>query len=359
MLGAAVLGVLVEAALPRRLRYRVQAVLAGRRPGRRRGRHRLRRDAASGSSTASPAGSSPRARWPSTGRPWSAGRWCWSSRSSACCSSPSGHLEGGVLSFAGQAAALPGTEAEREASTRGLEHTEVFPLMLFAVAGMMLFPASNDLLIMFVALEVLSLPLYLLCGLARRRRLLSQEAAMKYFILGAFSSGFFVYGLALVYGYAGSMGFAEIANAVAGRTSGNWLLLTGMGLMAVGPAVQGRRRAVPVLDPGRLPGRADRGHRLHGRRHEGRGLRGPAAAVLRRLRRRALGLAAAVLGRRHPDHAGRLGGGADPDRRQAPAGLLLDRARRLHARRLPRRPLARRHRQRRDLARCRPCCSTW
>src|SRR6478735_4404706 len=101
-------------------------------------------------------------------------------------------LEGGVSAFAGQAAALPGTEAERQASTRGLEHTEVFPLLMFAVAGMMLFPTANDLLTLFVALEVLSLPLYLLCGLARRRRLLSQEAALKYFLLGAFSSGFFL-----------------------------------------------------------------------------------------------------------------------------------------------------------------------
>ncbi|MGI9157127.1 MAG: NADH-quinone oxidoreductase subunit NuoN [Marmoricola sp.] len=143
-------------------------------------------------------------------------------------------LEGGVLSFAGQAAALPGTEAERQASTRGLEHTEVFPLMLFAVSGMMIFPAANDLLTMFVGLEVLSLPLYLLCGLARRRRLLSQEAALKYFMLGAFSSGFFVYGIALVYGYAGSMGFAQISDAVSSRTSGGVLLLGGMGLMAVG-----------------------------------------------------------------------------------------------------------------------------
>ena len=114
------------------------------------------------------------------------------------------HLDGGVTAFAGQAAALPGTEAERQASTKGLEHTEVYPLMMFAVGGMMLFPASNDLLTMFVALEVLSLPLYLLCGLARRRRLLSQEAALKYFLLGAFSSGFFLYGIALVYGYAGT-----------------------------------------------------------------------------------------------------------------------------------------------------------
>ncbi len=143
-------------------------------------------------------------------------------------------LEGGIMSFAGQASALPGTEAERQASTRGLEQTEVFPLMLFAVAGMMLFPASNDLLTMFVALEILSLPLYLLCGLARRRRLLSQEAAMKYFMLGAFSSGFFIYGIALVYGFAGSMNLGDISEAISGRIGGQTLLLGGIALMSVG-----------------------------------------------------------------------------------------------------------------------------
>ncbi len=76
--------------------------------------------------------------------------------------------------FAAQAAAVPGSPEEREGLLAGISHTEVYPLTLFAVGGMMLFPAANDLLTMFVALEVLSLPLYLLCGLARRRRLLSQ-----------------------------------------------------------------------------------------------------------------------------------------------------------------------------------------
>jgi NADH-quinone oxidoreductase subunit N len=144
------------------------------------------------------------------------------------------HLEGGITAFAGQAAALPGTSAEREASTRGLEHTEVFPLMMFSIGGMLLFPASNDLVTMFVALEILSLPLYLLCGLARRRRLLSQEAALKYFMLGAFSSGFFLYGIALTYGYAGSMNLGDIAEAISGRIGGDLLLLAGIGLLAVG-----------------------------------------------------------------------------------------------------------------------------
>ncbi len=143
-------------------------------------------------------------------------------------------LEAGVSVFAGQAAALPGTEAEREASTRGLDHTEVYPLLMFAVGGMMLFPTANDLITMFVALEVLSLPLYLLCGLARRRRLLSQEAALKYFLLGAFSSGFFLYGVALIYGFAGSMQFGDINEAVRNDASNSALLLIGMGMLAVG-----------------------------------------------------------------------------------------------------------------------------
>jgi len=143
-------------------------------------------------------------------------------------------LDGGVSAFAGQAAALPGTAAERTASQRGLDHTEVYPLLLFAVGGMMLFPVAGDLLMLFVALEVLSLPLYLLVGLARRRRLLSQEAAMKYFLLGAFSSGFFLYGLALVYGYAGTLDLAGIGEVVRHGGPNHPLLVVGMGLMGVG-----------------------------------------------------------------------------------------------------------------------------
>ncbi len=143
-------------------------------------------------------------------------------------------LDGGVSAFAGQAAALPGTAAERTASRRGLDHTEVYPLMLFGVLGMLLFPASNDLLTLFVALEIMSLPLYLLSGLARRRRLLSQEAAMKYFLLGAFASGIFLYGASLIYGYAGSMGFAEIHEAVSNDTDNPTMLALGTGLLLVG-----------------------------------------------------------------------------------------------------------------------------
>ena len=143
-------------------------------------------------------------------------------------------LEGGLSGFTGQAASAPGSDFEREATRKKVEHTEIFPLAMFALVGMLLFPASNDLLTMFVALEVLSLPLYLLCGLARRRRLLSQEAAMKYFLLGAFSSAFFLYGVALVYGYTGSFGLAAIDAAVSNQIGNQNLLLAGMALIAVG-----------------------------------------------------------------------------------------------------------------------------
>jgi NADH-quinone oxidoreductase subunit N len=136
--------------------------------------------------------------------------------------------------FAPQAAAVPGTVAEREAIRSRVEHTEVFPLALFALLGMMLFPASNDLITMFVSLEILSLPLYLLCGLARRRRLLSQEASLKYFLLGALSSAFFIYGAAFLYGYSGSFTFAAIDDALRNNRQGLGLLLAGMALLGVG-----------------------------------------------------------------------------------------------------------------------------
>jgi NADH-quinone oxidoreductase subunit N len=133
-----------------------------------------------------------------------------------------------------EASTTPGSAEERAGIAAGRSQTEIFPLLMFAVAGMMLFPAANDLLMLFVALEVLSLPLYLMCGLARRRRLLSQEAAVKYVLLGAVSSAFFLYGLAMLYGYAGTVSLAGIQDAaVAGRHNDTMLVL-GIGLLGVG-----------------------------------------------------------------------------------------------------------------------------
>ena len=191
-----------------------------------------------------------------------------------------------------QAAVVVGSPRDRQLATSTRVQTEVFPLALFAVGGMLLFVVSNNLLLMFIALEVLSLPLYLMAGLARRRRLLSQEAAVKYFLLGAFASAFFLYGLALLYGYANSVDLRDDPRprrASSGKP--DVLLYSGLALLHRRPAVQGRHRAVPQLDARRLPGRADRGHRVHGLVHEGRRVRRDPAGALRRLlsRRRGTG----------------------------------------------------------------------
>ncbi|RJO78280.1 NADH-quinone oxidoreductase subunit NuoN [Nocardia panacis] len=140
----------------------------------------------------------------------------------------------GVDAFTPQASAVPGSADEIAAVRAGLATTEVFPLTLLAIGGLLLFPASNDLLTMFVALEVLSLPLYLLCGLARRKRLLSQESALKYFLLGAFSSAFFLYGVALLYGQAATVRLGGISESIEKLPENTTLALLGLGMLAVG-----------------------------------------------------------------------------------------------------------------------------
>ena len=109
---------------------------------------------------------------------------------------------------------------------------EVFPLLLFALLGMVLLAAASDLLVVFIALEVLSLSLYVLAG--QTRRLAAQEAAMKYFLLGAFSSAFLLYGIALCYGATGTTNLLGIARATGDPTGDGTLLLAGVGLLAVG-----------------------------------------------------------------------------------------------------------------------------
>ena len=129
--------------------------------------------------------------------------------------------------FAAQSSALPGSEDELAFTERGWYQTEIWSLFLFSVGGMLIFPIANDLLTLFVALEVMSLPLYLLVGMARRRRLLSQEAALKYFVLGAFSSAFMLYGSALVYGFANSVEFGDVAKALSASAANSNLMLVG------------------------------------------------------------------------------------------------------------------------------------
>ncbi len=118
----------------------------------------------------------------------------------------------------------------------GMDRSEYYFLLLFTTGGMMFMAAANDLIIVFVALELLSIPLYVLSGF-RSPDTRSEESALKYFLLGAFASGFLVYGIALIYGATGTTRLPEIWVAVqaivAGATGARFLLLLGAGLITV------------------------------------------------------------------------------------------------------------------------------
>lgn len=144
--------------------------------------------------------------------------------------------------FVAEAAVVADSAADK-AQQREDGATEIFPLTLFAVGGMMMFVTAGDLLTMFVALEMFSLPLYLLCGLAKRRRLISQEAALKYFLLGAFASAFYVYGMAMLYGFAGTVDLAGINEAGINSGQPRMFLYIGVAMLAV--ALMFKAAAVP------------------------------------------------------------------------------------------------------------------
>lgn len=111
---------------------------------------------------------------------------------------------------------------------------EYYALALLSGGGAILMGSANDLLIVFLGLEILSLPLYVLAGLDQRRSA-SGEAALKYFLLGAFSSAIFVYGIALTYGATGSTNLTEIGDYLAHNVlTSNGVLLAGLALLLVG-----------------------------------------------------------------------------------------------------------------------------
>lgn len=111
---------------------------------------------------------------------------------------------------------------------------EYYPLVLFTASGMLLMVMANDLVMIFIGLEVLSIGLYILAGFARGNQR-SEESAIKYFLLGSFSLGFLVYGASLVYGMTGSTNFTAIGTALGDPDlSGNPILLAGLAMILVG-----------------------------------------------------------------------------------------------------------------------------
>jgi NADH-quinone oxidoreductase subunit N len=115
----------------------------------------------------------------------------------------------------------------------GIERGEYYTLMMFSIAGVMLMSMAGDLIIVFLSLELLSIPLYVMAGIARPKSE-SEEAALKYFLLGSFSTGFLVYGIALVFGATGSTSLSAIAAATENGTANLGLLSAGAGLLLIG-----------------------------------------------------------------------------------------------------------------------------
>jgi len=114
-----------------------------------------------------------------------------------------------------------------------LERGEYYTLLLFSIFGMMLMVSASDLIMVFLSLELLSIPLYVLAGIAVPQ-VESEEASLKYFLLGAFASAFFLYGTALVYGATGSTALGEIVSAIPAGTTQLSTLLIGAALILVG-----------------------------------------------------------------------------------------------------------------------------
>lgn len=133
------------------------------------------------------------------------------------------------LVAAGLAVLISDQYMERE----GCNHGELYPLILFATVGMMLMAAGTDMMTIFLGLELMSISLYVLAGF-NRASIKSNESGLKYFLLGAFSTGFLLYGMALVYGATGTTRIAGIAAAAAQMSAPETMLFIGMLLILTG-----------------------------------------------------------------------------------------------------------------------------
>ena len=114
-----------------------------------------------------------------------------------------------------------------------IDHSEYYILMMYSISGMMLMAIAADLIVFFLALELLSIPLYILAGFARPRPD-SEEASLKYFLLGAFAGGFFVYGVALIFGATGTTALGGIVAAINAGAVDLFLLAIGAAFLLIG-----------------------------------------------------------------------------------------------------------------------------
>ena len=216
----------------------------------------------------------------------------------------------------------------RQGITAGESHV----LLLFATSGMMTLAAARDLMIVFLGIEIMSVAVYVLAGLNRRSER-SAEGAIKYFLLGAFSTAFLLYGIALVYGATGTTNLATIGDRV--RELGladNAFIVVGVALLLVGFGFKVAAVPFHMWAPDVYEGAPTPINRVHGRSGEGRSFRRIPPRVARGVPRawRKLAWSSVVAGCGDDDR--RQSRCARSEEHQANARLLEHRACRLHPR---------------------------
>jgi NADH-quinone oxidoreductase subunit N len=166
-----------------------------------------------------------------------------------------------------------------------LEGPEVYALYMLAAVGAIVMGSANDLIVLFLGLEIMSIAFYVMSA-SHRRRIESQESGIKYFILGGFSSAFFLYGIAMVYGSAGTTNFTKIVdyfnnNIPAVRHDA--FVLAGVALLLVGLGFKTASVPFHFWTPDVYQGRSHSGHLVHGVGRQGGSVRGDAAGADLRL----------------------------------------------------------------------------
>ena len=177
----------------------------------------------------------------------------------------------GLFLLAGYIVVLLSTNEIEEG---GYHQGEYYVMLLSSIMGMVMMCSARDLVSVFVALEFLSIPAYMMAAWRKRDRK-SNEAGVKYFLLGVFASAVMLYGMSLLYGATGSTKLIEIGEAVTGKGQARRHRGDGHRVRHRRLCVQGQRRAVPHLGPRHLRRRADAGHCVPQRCVEGRRLRRP------------------------------------------------------------------------------------
>ena len=211
-----------------------------------------------------------------------------------------------------------------------LDGAEVYALMLMSASGGVIMASANDLIVLFLGFEALSLALYVMAA-SQLRRIESQESGMKYFVLGGFSSAFLLYGIALVYGATGSTNLTKIVDFLDKNVLfENGLLLAGIALLLVGLAFKVAAVPFHTWTPDVYQGAPTPVTGFMASAAKAAAFAALIRVDRRRLRLLRERLAAGDLGPRR-DHGARRGDpGRRPDQREAHAGLLLDQPRRLH-----------------------------